>query len=72
MGNKKTTVTVNGGVGFFGALTILFIALKLLDKIDWGWGWVLAPLWMPVAFIVAVIIIMIIIFLLGKVWNIWD
>lgn len=26
-----------GGIGFLGALTILFIALKLLDKIDWSW-----------------------------------
>ena len=39
----------NGGIGFFGALTIVFIILKLLDKIDWSWWWVLAPIWIPSA-----------------------
>lgn len=32
-------------LGFFGVLTILFIALKLLGVITWSWVWVLAPLW---------------------------
>lgn len=27
------------------ALTILFVALKLTNYIDWSWVWVLAPLW---------------------------
>lgn len=30
-------------------LTILFIALKLTDNLDWGWEWVLAPIWIEVA-----------------------
>lgn len=37
-------------VGFFGLLTLLFIALKLMGHIDWSWWWVLAPLWGPLAF----------------------
>lgn len=37
----------SGGIGFCGALAILFIALKLTDKIDWSWWWVLAPVWGP-------------------------
>ncbi|WP_168575898.1 hypothetical protein [Rhizobium ruizarguesonis] len=32
---------------FLGALALLSIALKLLNKITWSWGWVLAPLWGP-------------------------
>jgi hypothetical protein len=28
-----------------GSITTLFIALKLLEVIDWSWVWVLAPLW---------------------------
>jgi len=32
-----------GGIGFFGLLTIVFIVLKLLDKINWSWFWVLSP-----------------------------
>lgn len=39
-----TTHYNSGGIGFTGALTILFIALKLLDKIDWSWWWVLSPI----------------------------
>lgn len=35
----------NGGIGFTGALTILFIGLKLADYIDWSWWWVLSPIW---------------------------
>lgn len=39
----------SGGIGFFGLLTILFIALKLCNVIAWGWAWVFAPLWIPIA-----------------------
>ncbi|TDR54204.1 hypothetical protein [Paenilisteria rocourtiae] len=35
----------SGGIGFVGLLTILFIALKLTDVIDWSWVWVLSPIW---------------------------
>lgn len=41
----------SGGVGFFGALTLLFIALKLTGYITWSWWWVLAPMWIPIALI---------------------
>jgi hypothetical protein len=27
---------------------VIFIALKLAAVIDWSWGWVLAPIWIPV------------------------
>ena len=45
------------GIGFVGLLTILFIALKLLDKISWSWVWVLSPLWIPIAISIILIII---------------
>ena len=37
------STSASGGIGFFGLLTIVFIVLKLLDKIDWSWFWVLSP-----------------------------
>lgn len=40
--------TQDGGIGFTGLLTILFIGLKLGDVIDWSWWWVLSPLWLPI------------------------
>lgn len=47
----------NGGVGFAGLLTIVFITLKLLGKITWSWWWVLSPIW--ISFIVALLVIFI-------------
>ncbi len=37
----------SSGIGFFGLLTIVFIVLKLLDKIAWSWFWVLSPTLIP-------------------------
>jgi hypothetical protein len=34
-----------GGIGFIGMLTILFIGLKLGEVITWSWWWVLSPVW---------------------------
>jgi hypothetical protein len=35
----------------FGALlTVLFVGLKLTGHIAWPWVWVLAPVWIPAAF----------------------
>lgn len=45
----------SSGIGFPGALTVLFIGLKLTGYIHWSWLWVLSPIWISI--IVAVIII---------------
>lgn len=34
-------------IGFFGALTIVFIVLKLMDIITWSWALVLLPAYGP-------------------------
>ena len=64
--NKSTNISTNGGIGFLGALTILFIALKLTNVIDWSWWWVLAPLWIPVAVVLGIIVIIAIVVLIVK------
>lgn len=46
-----------GGIGFFGALTILFIGLKLGNVITWSWLWILAPMWIPTIIGIMVFII---------------
>ena len=48
------------GIGFVGALQIVFIVLKLLGKISWSWLWVLSPTWISAVFYIVVI--------LGIVW----
>ena len=49
----QNTQTQSGGIGFFGLLAIVFIALKLTGYITWSWVWVLAPLWGPAVFVLA-------------------
>lgn len=46
------------GVGFGGALFLLFLGLKLCHVIDWSWWWVFAPLWMPLSFVVIVLAVL--------------
>lgn len=45
----------NSGIGFCGLLAIVFITLKLIDKIDWSWWWVLAPIWIPCVIILVIL-----------------
>ncbi len=59
MANNSTT-TNSGGIGFFGLLAIVFITLKLTGYIAWSWWWVLAPLWGPLAFILAFLLIVVV------------
>ena len=51
----------NGGVGFFGLLTIAFIVLKLTGVIEWSWWWVLSPLWIPVTVIIVTYLLAVVI-----------
>ena len=46
--DKKNNTTVNGGIGFTGLLTIVFIVLKLIGIISWSWWWVLSPIWISI------------------------
>lgn len=58
----------SSGVSFLGLLAILFIGLKLGGVIDWSWLWVLSPLWLGLAVIVAVFVVAaLVIILIGLV-----
>ena len=46
----------SGGIGFVGLLQVAFIVLKLLDKIQWSWLWVLAPTWISTIVYIVVVI----------------
>lgn len=50
-----------GGIGFFGALCIAFIILKLLHVIDWSWWVVLAPVWIPTVLVILIFTVIILI-----------
>ena len=59
--SSETKVSYSGGIGFSGLLTIVFIILKLIGKIDWSWWWVLSPLWITFMLCMLIFILMIII-----------
>lgn len=54
---ESSNSSSNGGIGFLGALTIVFVAAKLWGKIDWSWWWVFAPLYVPLAIILGLLAI---------------
>lgn len=60
------TQAASSGIGFGGLLTLVFVAAKLWDKIDWSWPWVFAPLWMPA--LAAIGILIMVLAIAGIVW----
>ncbi len=56
--SNQTSIKI-GGDYFFTLLAILFIALKLLDKIQWSWWWVLAPIWLPTTIAIVVFVLVV-------------
>lgn len=52
MENEK--VTINLGFGLL-PLTFIFIILKVTETVAWSWLWVLCPLWIGPAFVIAII-----------------
>ena len=60
--SDMNTKAESGGIGFFGALTLIFIVLKLTGNITWSWWWVLSPLWLPIAAIFGFLVISCIIY----------
>ena len=59
--SKEQSVSYSGGIGFTGLLTIVFVILKLLEKIDWSWWWVLSPLWISFLLVMVFFVILLII-----------
>jgi hypothetical protein len=60
MANSSSSSS-SGGIGFVGLLTIVFITLKLLDKIQWSWLWVLSPIWISTGLIIGGLLIALIV-----------
>lgn len=61
--NKQATRT---GISFTGALTLIFITLKLTHVIDWSWAWVLAPLWIPLALVAVILLVAFILYVVRE------
>jgi hypothetical protein len=66
MENQKAA---SNGIGLGSIIFVVFLVLKLANigvVANWSWWWVLAPVWMPFAFILFVILIMMIGVVLGQ------
>ena len=53
---KQTTVKVTNSFPWCMVLFIAFLVMKLAQVglvADWSWWWVTAPLWMPMAIVIA-------------------
>ena len=48
---------IYNGIGFFGLLQVVFIALKVTKIINWSWWLVFLPTWIDLGLCLIVIII---------------
>ena len=61
---KKASIKVGSPATV--VLTIVFVILKLTGVITWSWWFVLAPLWVPVALFLLVVLGVVIFTILNK------
>lgn len=50
-------------------LTIVFLLLKVFDKVDWSYWVVFMPLWLPFAVVIAIYIILLILKILVTIYD---
>ena len=65
--NKGNNAGKARGIDFLALLTLIFITLKLTGFISWSWWWVLAPLWIPTALVLAILAIVLIVMVVKEV-----
>ena len=61
--NEKINVNVTikpWNLMLVGALTAIFVVLKVLGYINWSWLWVLSPLWIDFGIMIILFFVMII------------
>ena len=64
--NENENKNVYNGIGFFGLLQVVFIALKVAKVIDWSWWLVLIPPWIDIGIFLIIVIIAIILTIIVK------
>lgn len=57
------------GAGFLQLLALVFIVLKLTKVINWSWWLVTAPLWGGLALVLAILLILLVGFILCKIFG---
>jgi len=66
---SSSSSSSSGGISFTGALTVLFIGLKLTHVISWPWIWVLSPIWISLLIGIAFLILLLIAAIVAGVFK---
>lgn len=53
--NKQQKRTGEGLAPMLALMTLAFVLLKATGVVSWSWAWVLSPLWVPIAVLIAVL-----------------
>lgn len=64
--DENENKNVYNGIGFFGLLQVVFIALKVAKVIDWSWWLVFIPAWIDIGIFLIIVIIAIILTIIVK------
>jgi hypothetical protein len=67
--SNSTTTSSSTGISTTGLLGVLFVGLKLTGFIDWPWLWVLAPFWIPLAILLAILLVFAILWVIVKITD---
>ncbi len=54
---SSNSVSYGGGSLTTSLLGVLFVGLKLTGYINWPWVWVLSPFWIPLAIVLAILLV---------------
>lgn len=64
MANERKLEISFGGLSLTTILFLIFLVLKLTGYITWSWWWVTAPLWMPAAAGIGIILFVLVFMLI--------
>ena len=59
-------IKFNCGGTFIALLVVALIVLKLTGYINWSWGWVLAPVWIVIAFTIIVFLLVMLVLIVKE------
>lgn len=63
---SQSSSSSNGGIGFVGLLTIVFITLKLCGVIHWSWWWVWSPMLIAICVVTVLLTIYLVVVTRGR------
>lgn len=55
--SSSSSSSSSAGISSTSLLGVLFVGLKLTGHISWPWVWVLSPFWIPLAIVLAVLLV---------------